>query len=209
MNYSDKQLQIIEIAETLFAENGFHGTSIRDIAEKGNINIAMVSYYFGSKEKLLEAIFEFRGEKTKLKLESIVQKSGLKAMEKIDLLIDHYIEKIMMSQNFHKIMVREQVLNNSIPISDLILALKRINLDIISKLIVEGQENGEFKMDIHIPMMMTIMVGTANNLITSKQYYRELSNLQALSEEDFHDHIKSTLSTHLKFLIKTMLTNEF
>ena len=34
MDYNDKQVQIMEIAETLFAEKGFNGTSVRDIAEK-------------------------------------------------------------------------------------------------------------------------------------------------------------------------------
>ena len=61
MDYSEKQVQIMEIAETLFAEKGFNGTSVRDIAEKAHVNLAMVSYYFGSKDKLLEALFSYRG----------------------------------------------------------------------------------------------------------------------------------------------------
>jgi len=51
---NDKQIHILQMAEKLFAENGFDGTSIRDIAKEANVNIAMISYYFGSKEKLLE-----------------------------------------------------------------------------------------------------------------------------------------------------------
>ena len=54
--FNDKQIQILEVAETLFAEKGFDGTSIRDISKEAKINIAMVSYYFGSKERLLEAL---------------------------------------------------------------------------------------------------------------------------------------------------------
>ena len=53
---NDKQLQILLVAEKLFAEKGFDGTSIRNIAKEAGINIAMVSYYFGSKEKMLEAL---------------------------------------------------------------------------------------------------------------------------------------------------------
>ncbi len=51
MEYNEKQLQILEVAEKLFAANGFDGTSIRDIASEAEVNIAMISYYFGSKEK--------------------------------------------------------------------------------------------------------------------------------------------------------------
>jgi len=208
MEYNEKQAQIMEAAEFLFAEKGFHGTSVRDISEKANINLAMVSYYFGSKEKLLEAIFSYRGEAIKLKLESIVEQKELSSLQKVYMLVDHYIEKLLNRQCFHKIMAREQVLNNTGPIAGLILDLKKRNLEIISRLIKEGQENGEFKNDIDVNMMMSTMVGTASNLITSKQYYKELSNLQSLPEEEFHRHIKAQLSNHLKKVFKLLLTYE-
>lgn len=208
MQYSEKQVQIMEAAESLFAEKGFNGTSVRDIAESANVNPAMISYYFGSKEKLLEALFNYRGEMSKLKLESIVQSPGLTALEKVYLLVDNYIDKIIRQQCFHRILTREQVLNNTGPISGLILEMKKTNLEIIGRLIREGQKNGEFRSGIDIPMMTTTMVGTASSLVTSKQYYKELSNLQALSEEEFHQYIKDALSKHLKHLFKILLTHE-
>ena len=208
MEYSDKQVQIMEAAEDLFAEKGFNGTSVRDISEKANINLAMTSYYFGSKEKLLEALFSYRGEKAKLKLENIINETGLSAMEKVYRLVDHYIEKILSQQCFHRIMTREQVLNNTGPIANLILDMKKRNLEIVSRLIEEGQANGEFRKDIDIPMMMSTMVGTANHIITSKQYFRELNNLQSLSEEELREHIREKLGKHLKSLFKIILTHE-
>ena len=47
---SEKQLHILLVAEELFALHGFDGTSVRDIAEKAGVNLAMISYYFQSKE---------------------------------------------------------------------------------------------------------------------------------------------------------------
>ena len=90
--YSEKQVQIMETAETLFAEKGFNGTSVRDIAEKANVNLAMISYYFGSKDKLLEALFTYRGEYIKLKLEKMIENKEMGSLEKIYLLIDHFID---------------------------------------------------------------------------------------------------------------------
>src|SRR4030095_4095794 len=81
MEYNEKQVQIMETAEILFAEKGFNGTSVRDIAEKASVNLAMISYYFGSKDKLLEALFSFRGESIKLKLESMIENKELGSME--------------------------------------------------------------------------------------------------------------------------------
>lgn len=208
MEYNEKQLQIMDASETLFAEQGFNGTSVRDISEKANVNLAMVSYYFGSKEKLLEAIFQYRGEIMKMKLEAIIQKPGLSSLEKVYLMIDHYIDKVMHQQSFHRILVREQVLNSSGPIADLIMQMKRTNYDLVSKLVQEGQKKGEFKKNIDIPMMISTMIGTANHLITSKHYYKELSKLQTLSEEELQKHLHKKLSQHIKQLFKIILTHE-
>jgi len=53
-NRSDKDVQerLLDAAEGLFCENGFAGTSVREIAAAAKCNIASVSYYFGGKEKL-------------------------------------------------------------------------------------------------------------------------------------------------------------
>ena len=71
--FNEKQINIIETAERLFAARGFDGTSVRDIAEEAGINIAMISYYFGSKEKLMEAIFEVKIGKVQLRVEELLK----------------------------------------------------------------------------------------------------------------------------------------
>ena len=54
-------LQLLLTAERLFAEYGFAGVSLRQIAtEAGSSNNSAVAYHFGSKEKLVEAIFGYR-----------------------------------------------------------------------------------------------------------------------------------------------------
>jgi AcrR family transcriptional regulator len=208
MEYSEKQVQIMETAEMLFAEKGFNGTSVRDIAEKANVNLAMISYYFGSKDKLLEALFSYRGEHLKLKIENIILDKESTVTEKINTLIDHYIDKIMQQQCFSRIMAREQVLNHTGITAQLIFQMKKRNQELISKLIHEGQRKGEFKKNIDIPLMMATLVGTTNMIVATQYYYREINNLQSLTEEEFQKHIKKKLSQHLKKLFKAILTND-
>jgi len=195
-------------AEALFAEKGFNGTSVREIADKAEINIAMISYYFGSKEKLLEAIFDYRGKISKLAIEKIIEKAGIKSIDKIYLLIDNYIVKILEQQNFYKIMSREQVINSAGPIANLILKMKKNNQEAIARLIEEGQKKKEFKKNVDINLMMTTIVGTANHLITTKHYYRQLSKQHKMSDAMFNQSIQEQLSKHLKFITKAILTNE-
>lgn len=208
MEYNDKQVQIMETAEVLFAEKGFNGTSVRDIAEKANVNLAMISYYFGSKDKLLEALFGYRGELYKIKLESMLENKELTSLDKMNTLIDHYIDKIMQQQCFSRIMVREQVLNHTGNTAELIFQMKKRNQELVSKLIHQGQKRGEFKKNIDIPLMMATLIGTANHTIATQHYYREINNLHTMSDEDFQKHIKKKLSQHLKKLFKAILTND-
>lgn len=48
--------RLIEAATVLFAESGFDGVGLREIAQKAKANLAMISYHFGGKEGLYEAV---------------------------------------------------------------------------------------------------------------------------------------------------------
>ena len=48
---------LIQSAEHLFAERGFDGVSVRDIANDAKVNSALVGYYFGSKQGLLAEVY--------------------------------------------------------------------------------------------------------------------------------------------------------
>jgi AcrR family transcriptional regulator len=50
----------MDVAETLFAENGFEGTSLRMITAAARVNLASVNYHFGSKEELFHRVFHRR-----------------------------------------------------------------------------------------------------------------------------------------------------
>lgn len=211
MEYSEKQLHIIESAERLFAENGFHGSSIRDIAKDADVNIAMISYYFGSKEKLLEALFAVRTEEIKIKLETLLNDNTLTPLEKTYRLIDNYIDKIMNQQCFHKIMMREQMANRegNMQVSTLIRETKLKNRALIMEIIKQGQKLGHFKKNVDIQLLLLTLMGTVNQLLSSQDFYKETNNLQDMPDDEFRKHIRKKLSHHLKLVFKALLiTNE-
>ncbi len=57
---SETKEQILDVAERMFAEDGVHGVSLRAIIAAAEVNLAAVHYHFGSKEALVEAVFERR-----------------------------------------------------------------------------------------------------------------------------------------------------
>lgn len=52
--------RILGAAESLFAQRGFDGASLRQLTSDAGVNLAAVNYHFGSKEKLVEEVFRRR-----------------------------------------------------------------------------------------------------------------------------------------------------
>ena len=102
-NFNDKQIKILEVAELLFSEKGFDGTSIRDISKEAKINIAMISYYFGSKERLLEALILHRTSDLKLQLDHLILED-LEPLEKVNKLIELYINRVKCNKGIYRIL---------------------------------------------------------------------------------------------------------
>jgi len=44
--------RIFEIAGPVFAEKGFHATTVRELCDKARVNVASINYYFGDKQNL-------------------------------------------------------------------------------------------------------------------------------------------------------------
>ncbi len=52
--------QILDAAEYLFSQNGLHGVTLRDVAERVGIHTTLLHYYFDDKKNLFEAVFARR-----------------------------------------------------------------------------------------------------------------------------------------------------
>lgn len=94
MKETDVKERILETARRLFVENGYKGTSIRDIAVAADVNVAMVNYYFRSKQGLFEIIFDESASKLLNKIFSIIG-SDLPFSELLDSWVSSYFEMLM------------------------------------------------------------------------------------------------------------------
>ena len=208
MELNEKQIQIIETAERLFAERGFDGTSVRDIADEAGVNVAMISYYFGSKEKMMEALFELRVGSVKIRVESLIKDESLSPLEKVNMLIDEHIDRVMQKQCFHKIMMGVVATNKNPAILKAANSVKIRNAEVVTELIKDGQKKGVFKKKIDVVLMMNTMIGTVSQTMMSLHYYREFNKQEDMPNEEFLVLLKRRLSIHIKTLFKAILTNE-
>ncbi len=56
--HGDTRSALLKAAIKVFAQNGFDGTTVKDLADEAGVNVSMVSYYFGGKECLYKTMLE-------------------------------------------------------------------------------------------------------------------------------------------------------
>ena len=201
---SDKREHILIVAEELFAEKGFDGTSVRDIAQQAGVNLAMISYYFGSKEKLLEALVELRASYAYGILEELNKDQSLSPWDKIDRLVDFYVDRVLNNLRFHNIMYQESS-TRSEDIKNKTIAIKLRNLEQIKKIITDGQQKKLFR-QVDIPMTVGTIMGTISSYTHSKIYGCAVLALQLdTNDEQYRLRLAPRLKAHLKQLLRAHL----
>jgi AcrR family transcriptional regulator len=207
MSYTDKQLQIMKVAEDLFSTNGYDGTSVRQIADTAGVNLAMISYYFGSKEKLIEAIVESKTELVRMKIDQLLHDTTKTSLEKMYELIDDYVTRLICNGSMTRLMLNDHVLQQNPSIQQSLINLKKKNAKAIQELIRQGQENKEFVEDIDVVLMMATLVGTITHCLSSKTFYLQFHNVK-IAKKEADGFLTKVLSNHLKGLFKLLLTHE-
>ncbi|MBK9329529.1 MAG: helix-turn-helix transcriptional regulator [Sphingobacteriales bacterium] len=90
------EAKIKAAAKKLFTQKGLAATRTRDIAQEAGINLALLNYYFRSKDKLFEIVMR---ENVLLflsgMLESMQHSEHLNLEQKLELLIDRYIDMLI------------------------------------------------------------------------------------------------------------------
>ncbi|WP_369829037.1 TetR/AcrR family transcriptional regulator [Flavobacterium sp. 5] len=202
---NEKQIQILQVAEKLFAEKGFDGTSIRDISKEAKINVAMVSYYFGSKEKLLESLVLYKTSSLKELLSDLIDEQ-LEPVEKMYKLIDLYVNRLNCNQGIYRILHFELASKKRVLELESFSDIKKTNLRSLEIIIKEGQAKGVFRKDVTIELITPTILGTFFHFQMNKPFFENLLDLK--TEEEYNTYIKTTLTMHIQQTIKALLTYE-
>ena len=87
--------KIKEAARIVFTKKGYAATKTRDIAEQAGLNLALLNYYFRSKEKLFMIIMEEKLKEMFQSLFPILDDESLSIEQKIEHAAHSYIEMLL------------------------------------------------------------------------------------------------------------------
>jgi AcrR family transcriptional regulator len=87
--------KIKEAARRVFTRKGYAATRTRDIAEESGYNLALINYYFRSKEKLFDLIMLENLQTFAHSVQSILNDPATSLDQKLEILVSHYIDMLI------------------------------------------------------------------------------------------------------------------
>ncbi|MGC4129294.1 MAG: TetR family transcriptional regulator [Bergeyella sp.] len=168
--FTEKQIHILDVAEKLIARKGFEGTSVRDISSQAKINVAMISYYFGSKEKMMSYLYQYRVQKTRESFAEFAEtiKEGKPEMQ-IKELIKFVVSQLFKYSYFHGFVTQE--LRHTEHLKEEMMNFYNIFTLKIDDVIKKGVASGVFANAPKPEDILTILIGSSLFVIRNKNFY--------------------------------------
>ena len=202
-----KEEHIMMVAEKLFAANGYNGTSVRDIAAKAKVNVSMISYYFGSKENLMEELFKWRMEEGLNFAKNILENNELNEIQKIDAFVDNFVNRVQRLRDFFLLVHTQQVISQNKNIQNFLRASKINYIEINQKIIEQGLETGIFTKKPSYHLLQCTISGTIFNAMHGMKMYKEYLKKQKsyFDEKHFENQYFQEASDHVKTIVRGLV----
>jgi AcrR family transcriptional regulator len=167
--FTDKQIHILNVAEELIANKGFEGTSVRDISTKAQINVAMISYYFGSKEKMMFQLYHFRVQRTREHFAEFSEtiKDGKPEMQMREI-VKYIVSQLFTYAYFHGFVSQE--LRQNEHLKQELLAFYQFCVMKIDEVLKKGIASGVFTFAPKPEDILSIILGTTLFTIRNRNF---------------------------------------
>lgn len=204
----DKKDHILDVAEKVFSEHGFDGASTRMISGEANVNMAMLNYYFGSKEGLFIAVVERKITSFQDILQSLGNSTDISPWDKIERYIEIYGDKVVNNNCFQKLLYRELGINRRTALSDKLRSILMVNVGELTKILDEGVRLGQFNADIDVAMVLATLYGTKNYIINTPLMASTLLGFDVQDDKMMEEKLKPRIKTYMKRLLKAYLMTD-
>lgn len=203
----DKKDHILDVAERVFSDHGFDGASTRLISGEAGVNMAMLNYYFGSKEGLFLAVINRKIDSFRDILLNITNDESTSQWQKISSYVDLYGEKIVSNNCFQKLLYHEMSINRRSDLADEIRRILMQNVTELSKVLRAGIDNGEFKKDSDIELVIATLYGTKNYVVNMPLMTSALLGYDIQDDKVLEEQFKPRMKNYMKNLLKSYLLN--
>jgi AcrR family transcriptional regulator len=195
------KMRILSAAAKLFDVYGYHGTSVRQIAEEAQVNLALISYHFQGKQGVLEVLISTYFETLfRLLAEQETRDEGLEPFDKLVGVIRLYVYFQRDHAAITRLIQRELSVESMLARDVMTLYIHRWKHG-FGKVVEEGISAGKFAV---IPLDKVLLI-TSSLLIypyLNPQSVREVYYLEPGTDE-FCEWLVSSITQYLRSVLMT------
>ena len=156
--------RLLQSARTLFASQGYESTTTSAIARMAGTSESQLIKHFGSKEGLLEAIFDASWQRMGRTINSLVDQ-GASALDRLKTLTEMMISALERDHDLRTLMLLE---GRRIRRHGHMVVLTRGFLQVvgvIDSLLREMRETGQVRQDLSVEAMRSALIGAFEGLL--------------------------------------------
>lgn len=162
----DKRKQILKAAVKVFAEKGYHGCRISDVAEEAGVAYGLVYHYYGNKDGLLSSVFDTNWAVFAKAVREVAHGEGMSMFEKLEQIVGLTFQAFEMFPLVVKVLVLEFGRNARLGETLENPAVAEV-FGSIAKIFEDGRATGELFEGIDPQAMSVIFMGTLETAFVS------------------------------------------
>jgi TetR/AcrR family transcriptional regulator len=170
--------------------------------------MAMLNYYFGSKEGLFLAVFNRKIISFQNLLQNLGNDGSMTAWNKIEKYIEMYAERVVNNNCFQKMLYQEMAMQRRGDLADKIAEILMKNVSEVHKILQDGIDNGEFNKDIDMEMVIATIYGTKNFIINAPLLTSNMLGYDIQNDKLLEEKLKPRIESYLKKLLRSYLVIE-
>jgi len=160
-----KYHQILEAAIKVFARQGFHQSTVAQIAKEARVADGTIYLYFKNKDDILVQFFNY---KTKLVFDSFRTEVARadSSLDKLRYLIRRHLEEFQ--RNREMAVVYQVETHQSSRLAEAqIKEMSKMYRDLISEIVEQGQQEGTIRKDLYVGLVKRFIIGAVDEVINT------------------------------------------
>ncbi|MEJ5359237.1 MAG: TetR/AcrR family transcriptional regulator [Desulfobacterales bacterium] len=162
---SAKIQRILEAAVRVFARQGFHQSTVAQVAREAGVADGTIYNYFRNKDDILIQFFAVRAGQVFARFRSEVARAA-NGLEKLRLLIRAHLAEFQRDPDM-AVVYETETHQSSRLAEEQIRAMAKTYQDILAEIIEQGQEEGLFRRDLYAGLVKRLILGAVQETISS------------------------------------------
>ncbi len=162
---SDKYHKILEAAVVVFAERGFFQSTVSQIAKQAGVADGTIYLYFKNKDDILVQFYEYKTSQVFERFRQAVNQAT-SAEQKLRRLVHTHLEEFQKDINM-AIVYQAETHQHQRLAQEVIKEMSKMYRDIITEVLELGQQEGHFRRNLYVGLVMRLITGAVDEVINS------------------------------------------